>query len=186
MFRFLAIFLSASSAAAVGESIRSFSNHHHRLSPQTPRCSPNHGAGDSSLCGSRGVRLSSEAPAANAGAAAFPATVKCARQAPSVNRFHHPRPVTTLARISHTRPDEVAHALAVSRLFSTRWWGTDSLSSPGVGMSADAARTSACATSSPPNVCEKRGLVGPPRTRNLFQISGLPPAASYLAESLAE
>jgi hypothetical protein len=78
---------------------------------------------DSSLCGSRGVRLSSEAPAANAGAAAFPATVKCARQAPSVNRFHHPRPFTT--------------------------------------------------------------LVGSPRTRNLFQISGLPPAASYLTESLA-
>src|ERR1039458_8327029 len=77
---------------------------------------------DSSLCGSRGVRLSSEAPAANAGAAAFPATVKCARQAPSVNRFHHPRPFTT--------------------------------------------------------------LVGSPRTRNLFQISGLPPAASYLTESL--
>src|ERR1039458_8350981 len=124
MFRFLAIFLSASSAAAVGESIRRFSNHHHRLSPQTPRCSPNHGAGDSSLCGSRGVRLSSEAPAANAGAAAFPATVKCARQAPSVNRFHHPRPFTT--------------------------------------------------------------LVGSPRTRNLFQISGLPPAASYLTESLPE
>src|ERR1039458_1105077 len=79
---------------------------------------------DSSLCGSRGVRLSSEAPAANAGAAAFPATVKCARQAPSVNRFHHPRPFTT--------------------------------------------------------------LVGSPRTRNLFQISGLPPAASYLTESLAD
>ena len=34
----------------------------------------------------------------------------------------------------------MAHALvrAVSRLLSTRWWGTDSLSSLGVGMSADA------------------------------------------------
>jgi len=32
-----------------------------------------------------------------------------------------------LARISHIRPDEVAHALvrAVSRLLSTPWWGTD-------------------------------------------------------------
>src|ERR1035438_3811951 len=78
---------------------------------------------DSSLCGSRGVRLSSEAPAANAGAAAFPATVKCARQAPSVNRFHHPRPFTT--------------------------------------------------------------LVGSPLSRNPFQISGLPPTASHLTESLA-
>ena len=77
---------------------------------------------DSSLCGSRGVRLSSEAPAANAGAAAFPATVKCARQAPSVNRFHHPRPFTT--------------------------------------------------------------LVGSPLSRNPFQISGLPPTASHLTESL--
>jgi len=47
--------------------------------------------------------------------------------------------------------DDVAHALlrAVSRLVSTPWWGMDSRSSPGVGMSADAARTSACATSSP-------------------------------------
>jgi len=44
----------------------------------------------------------------------------------------------------------VAHALmrAVSRLISTRRRGTESLSEPGVGMSADAARTSACATSS--------------------------------------
>src|ERR1035438_4217323 len=49
--------------------------------------------------------------------------------------------------------DEVAHALvrAVSRLLSTPCWGTNSLSGPGVGMSADAARTSACATSSLPN-----------------------------------
>ena len=41
-------------------------------------------------------------------------------------------------RISHTWPDEVAHALmrAVSRLFSTPWWGTDRLSGAGVGMSA--------------------------------------------------
>src|ERR1017187_3460412 len=57
-------------------------------------------------------------------------------------------------------PSEVAHALvrAVSRLVSTLWWGMDSLSAPGVGMSADAARMSACATSSPRNVCEKSGL----------------------------
>jgi len=36
--------------------------------------------------------------------------------------------------------DEVAHALvrAVSRLFSTPLWLTDSSSGPGVGMSADA------------------------------------------------
>src|ERR1039458_4141367 len=42
----------------------------------------------------------------------------------------------------------VAHALVrrVSRLFSTPWWGTGSLSGPGAGMSADAARMSACAT----------------------------------------
>src|ERR1017187_8824653 len=49
---------------------------------------------------------------------------------------------------------------AVSRLLSTRWWGTDRLSGPGVGQSADAARTSACATSTPANACEKSGLAG--------------------------
>jgi hypothetical protein len=55
---------------------------------------------------------------------------------------------------------KVAHALmrAVSRLVSTRWWGTESLSGPGVGMSAGAAPASACATSSPPNVRERYGL----------------------------
>src|ERR1017187_7433502 len=57
-------------------------------------------------------------------------------------------------------PDEVAHALvrAVSRLFSTPWRRTDILPGPGVGMSADAARTSACATLSRPNIYGKCGL----------------------------
>ena len=56
--------------------------------------------------------------------------------------------VWPLGRISHMWPDEVAHALmrAVSRLISTPWWGRGSPSSPSVGMSADAARMSACAT----------------------------------------
>ena len=55
---------------------------------------------------------------------------------------------------------KVAHALmrAVSRLVSTPWWGTESLSGPSAGMSAGAAPTSACATSSPPNVRERYGL----------------------------
>src|ERR1019366_5230179 len=66
-----------------------------------------------------------------------------------------------LTCFSHRWLNQVAHALvrAVSRLVSTPWWHTDTLSSPGVGMSADAARMSACATSSPPNVCEKCRLM---------------------------
>jgi hypothetical protein len=55
-----------------------------------------------------------------------------------------------LLLIHHHRLYEVAHALmrAVSRLVSTRRRGTESLLGPGVGMSADAARTSAGAASS--------------------------------------
>src|ERR1039458_9509065 len=65
--------------------------------------------------------------------------------------------VPTLACFSQRWLNQVAHALvgAVSRVVSTPWWHTDTLSEPSVGMSADAARTSACATPSPPNVCEK-------------------------------
>jgi hypothetical protein len=40
------------------------------------------------------------------------------------------------------------------------WLGADSLSGPGVGTSADAARTSACAASSAPNTCEKCAIGG--------------------------
>jgi len=49
-----------------------------------------------------------------------------------------------------TYRSNVAHALvrAASRLFSTRFWNGDALSKTGVGRSADAARTSACATAS--------------------------------------
>src|ERR1017187_4840377 len=63
-------------------------------------------------------------------------------------------------RIPHTWPENVAHALmrAVSRLLSTRRWRTESLLGPGVGMSADAARMSACDTTLPPNRCEKRAI----------------------------
>jgi VWFA-related protein len=55
--------------------------------------------------------------------------------------------------------DAVAHALvrAVSRLVSTPCWGTHRRSETGVGKSADAARTSACATSSPPGLRKKFG-----------------------------
>ena len=62
-----------------------------------------------------------------------------------VARGYLNRPELTAERFI---PDEVAHALmrAVSRLVSTPCWDTDSLSGVGVGMSADAARTSACAT----------------------------------------
>src|ERR1017187_3557581 len=81
------------------------------------------------------------------------------QQKPEWRGERSPRPYR-LARISTIRPDGVAHALvrAVSRLLSTLRWGTASLSGQGVGTSADAARMSACATSSPPNVCEKSGL----------------------------
>ncbi len=47
---------------------------------------------------------------------------------------------------------------AVSRLFSTPWPAGDTVLEPRVGTSADAARTSACATSSRGSVCEKYGL----------------------------
>ena len=81
------------------------------------------------------------------------------QQKPERRGERSPRPYR-LARISTIRPDGVAHARvrAVSRLLSTLRWGTASLSGQGVGTSADAARMSACATSSPPNVCEKSGL----------------------------
>src|SRR5271157_129717 len=65
-------------------------------------------------------------------------------------------------RISHGRPDAVAHALvrAVSRLFSTPAGVWNSLSGPGVGKSADAARKSACATSLLPTYWEKCAALG--------------------------
>src|SRR5579862_5309738 len=58
--------------------------------------------------------------------------------------------------ISQTWPGEVAHALvrAVSRLVSIPRPRAGSLSRPGVGISADAARRSACATSTPPDAYE--------------------------------
>jgi hypothetical protein len=66
------------------------------------------------------------------------------------------------ARISHTPPADVAQALvpAVSRLVSTPVRGRDTVSNASVGMSADAAGTSACATSKHPNTGERSGLVG--------------------------
>jgi hypothetical protein len=71
------------------------------------------------------------------------------------------RPIERLARISHTLPADVAQALvpAVSRLVSTPVRGRDTVSKAGVGMSADAAGMSACATSRHPNTGEKSGLV---------------------------
>src|ERR1019366_9711339 len=56
---------------------------------------------------------------------------------------------------------------AVFAVVSTLWWGMDILAAPGVGMSADAARMSACATSSPRNVCEKSGLTLETRFKSL-------------------
>jgi len=68
-----------------------------------------------------------------------------------------------LTRISHARPADVAQALvpAVSRLVSTPLPGCDTLSETGVGMSADAAGTSACATFTAPEHCEKWRLTWP-------------------------
>jgi hypothetical protein len=70
-----------------------------------------------------------------------------------------PLPDAPLTRISHTPPSDVARTLvsAVSRLVSTRVRFSDKVSSPSVGMSADAAGRSACATSQP-SACEKVGL----------------------------
>ena len=68
-----------------------------------------------------------------------------------------------LTRISHAPLTDVARALvrAVSRLISTPCWPRDAVSNRGVGMSADAARKSACATILAPNSCEKCGLTLP-------------------------
>jgi acylaminoacyl-peptidase len=73
--------------------------------------------------------------------------------------------VKTLAGISHTPPSDVAQTLvsAVSRLVSTPVRVSDKVSSPSVGMSADAAGRSACATSQPSG-CEKAGLDAGPET----------------------
>ena len=54
----------------------------------------------------------------------------------------------------------------VSRLFSTPWLGVDSVSGPGIAMSGDAARISACATSSLPDACEIYGLAEVRRCRD--------------------
>jgi hypothetical protein len=69
--------------------------------------------------------------------------------------------VEAQARISHTPPSDVARALvpAESRLISTRVRGCDRVPHASVGMSADAAGKSACATSRSPTTCEKVGLV---------------------------
>jgi len=65
-----------------------------------------------------------------------------------------------LVRISHTLPANVAQALvpAVSRLVSTLGRDCDEVPKGSVGMSADAAGTSARATGSHTNSCEKCGL----------------------------
>jgi hypothetical protein len=70
------------------------------------------------------------------------------------------KPYVALSRISHTPPADVARALvpAVSRLISTRVRAGDEMSHASVGMSADAAGTSARATSSDSNTCEEVGL----------------------------
>ena len=80
---------------------------------------------------------------------------------PHAPREETPRP----GRISHTPPADVAQALvpAVSRLVSTLVGGRDTVSQASVGRSADAAGTSACATSKHPNTDDKCGLeVSPP------------------------
>jgi len=82
-----------------------------------------------------------------------------------------------LARIPRTRRGYVAHALvrAVSRLFSTRWSHVDSVSALGVARSGDAARTSARATSSATNVCEKCGLAACGRSPAHLERQAKPP-----------
>jgi hypothetical protein len=68
--------------------------------------------------------------------------------------------VAVLTRTSHTLPVDVAQALvpAVSRLISTPVRCDDTVSERSVGMSADAAGKSACATSLHPKAGEKCGL----------------------------
>jgi hypothetical protein len=99
-----------------------------------------------------------------------------------------------LAHISHRRLVGVAHALlrAVSRLFPTRVWSSDTASKQGVGRSADAARKSACATRSPSIACEKCGLAqrnsratGAVPGRNTFSITKVGPAPQNTFKALA-
>ncbi len=96
-------------------------------------------------------------------------------------------PPLILTCISHKPPADVAQALlpAASRLVSTPVRRADTVSKRNVGMSADAAGKSACATSLQPNNCEKYGQM----RRSWHEFVNLPrvkPAAGTLTRELKD